>query len=86
MVALSELICAAGLTLPDELGPEHVIRRVSSTEARSLAALLRFLKPGELLHGPTPEHPVFQLLWNESRSDSFTPPPVVRAMRTSRLG
>jgi glutamate synthase domain-containing protein 2 len=32
--ALKELLAAAGLTHPDQLGPEHVIRRVSSTEVR----------------------------------------------------
>ena len=45
--ALKELIAAAGLSHPDEIGPEHIIRRVSSTEVRSLAMLHRFLKPGE---------------------------------------
>ena len=30
MIALKELLCAAGLTHPSQLGPEHVIRRVSS--------------------------------------------------------
>ena len=33
--ALRELLCAAGLTHPSELGPEHVLRRVSPTEYRA---------------------------------------------------
>ena len=71
--ALKELIAASGLHHPRELGPEHVIRRVSSTEVRSLASLYKFVKPGELLTS-LPDHAVFQVFWNASRSDSFAPP------------
>jgi hypothetical protein len=46
--ALQELVAAAGLSHPNQLGPEHIIRRVSSTEVRSLAALHLWLTPGEL--------------------------------------
>src|SRR5690606_7202489 len=52
--ALRELLSAAGLTHTEQLGPEHVIRRVSSTEVRSLAALYPWVKGGELLGG-TPD-------------------------------
>ncbi|WP_425386838.1 FMN-binding glutamate synthase family protein [Arenimonas oryziterrae] len=83
--ALKELIQAAGLNHPDELGPEHIIRRISSTEVRSLAVLHRFLKPGELLTGVLPEHPAFQVFWNEADPDAFSPPQQVRALRTSKL-
>src|SRR5471030_10526 len=55
--ALKELIAAAGLNHPIEIGPEHVIRRVSSTEVRSLSALYHFVKPGELVGG-LPDHAV----------------------------
>ncbi|MFO1494633.1 MAG: FMN-binding glutamate synthase family protein, partial [Lysobacterales bacterium] len=44
--ALKELIAAAGLKHPGELGPEHIIRRVSSNEVRSLATLYHFVRPG----------------------------------------
>ncbi|MGO4781657.1 glutamate synthase-related protein, partial [Lysobacter sp. 2RAB21] len=46
--ALRDLLCAAGLTHPSEIGPEHILRRVSPTEVRSLGALYNFLTPGEL--------------------------------------
>jgi glutamate synthase domain-containing protein 2 len=85
LLALRELMAAAGLNHPDELGPEHIIRRVSSTEVRSLAVLHRFMHPGELLAGPVPEHPAFQVFWADSRSDSFAPPPKVQAMRASKV-
>ncbi|MGD9602861.1 MAG: FMN-binding glutamate synthase family protein [Gammaproteobacteria bacterium] len=74
--ALKELLGAAGLTHPQQLGPEHVIRRVSSTEVRSLAALHRWARPGELLES-VPDLPVFKVFWGVSRADSFVAPPNV---------
>jgi glutamate synthase domain-containing protein 2 len=77
--ALQELVAAAGLSHPNQLGPEHIIRRVSSTEVRSLAALHLWLTPGELLNG-TPDHPVFKVFWEVARAETFAPPDyVVRA-------
>lgn len=82
-LALRDLLCAAGLEHPDQLGPEHILRRVSPTEVRSLAALYQFLKPGELLDS-MPRHAVFEDFWAESRSDSFAPPEKVKALRGVR--
>jgi len=82
--ALQELLAAAGLTHPEQLGPEHVIRRVSATEVRSLAALHHFVAPGELLGG-TPEHPVFRIFWPQASPDSFETPSSLLALRTSKL-
>ncbi len=76
---LKELLSAAGLLHPRKLGPEHVIRRVSSTEVRSLAALYKWARPGELLSG-VPDHPVFKVFWNVSRADTFAAPPNVLAV------
>ncbi len=82
--ALKELISAAGLNHPGELGPEHIIRRVSGSEIRSLATLYPFLRPGELLDGSTPAHAVFQRFWQDARADSFAPPPGVAELRWSK--
>ena len=82
--ALKELLAAAGLTHPSELGPEHVIRRVSSTEVRSLAALHTWAKPGELLSA-IPELPVFKVFWAVSRADSFDAPPNVLSTRGIKI-
>ena len=83
VIALKELLAAAGLTHPDELGPEHVIRRVSSTEVGSLAALHTWAKRGELLTG-LPDHPVFNVFWDVARADSFAAPANVLSTRTSK--
>ena len=83
LVALKELLGASGLSHPRELGPEHVIRRVSATEVRSLAALHHWAKPGELLAG-VPDHPVFKVFWDVSRADSFAAPTTALSLRGSR--
>jgi len=82
--ALRDMLCAAGLEHPCQLGPEHILRRVSPTEVRSLAALYRFLEPGELL-AKVPEHAVFRDFWASARSDSFVAPDRVLAMRAAKI-
>ena len=84
LLALRDLICAAGLEHPSQIGPEHILRRVNPTEVRSLAALYRFLQPGDLLGETMPEHAVFRSFWASARSDSFAPPDQVRRMRESK--
>ena len=81
--ALKELIAAAGLSHPNEIGPEHVIRRVSSTEVRSLSSLYHFVKPGELIGG-TPDHAVFKVFWDLARADSFAPPKSVLELQHTK--
>ena len=81
--ALRDMIGAAGLEHPMQLGPEHILRRVSPTEVRSLAALYRFLEPGELLVG-VPEHAVFRTFWPQARSDSFAAPARAAAMHVAK--
>jgi len=81
--ALRELLCAAGLASPAQLGPEHIVRRVSAVEIRSLASLYRYLAPGELLR-KVPEHAVFHEFWGDARSDSFQPPQRIRSLRDSK--
>jgi glutamate synthase domain-containing protein 2 len=68
--AFAELIAAAGLTHPNQLGPEHVIRRTSSTSVQSLATLYPYLQPGELLEHPS-KVPVFGHYWARATPDSF---------------
>jgi glutamate synthase domain-containing protein 2 len=84
LIALKELLQAAGLTHPSELGPEHLIRRVSSTEVRSLATLYKFVEPGELIDG-VGEHAVFQRFWKAARPDTFAPSRDFLGRRGSKL-
>jgi glutamate synthase domain-containing protein 2 len=83
--ALKELLGASGLEHPSQLGPEHVVRRVSSNEVRSLAALHHWLKPGELLAGGVPSHPVYKVFWEASRPDTFAAPQTVLSLHTSKM-
>ena len=83
--ALHDLLCAAGLEHPQQLGPEHILRRVSPTEIRAYSALFARLRPGELLEDAPLSHAVFAEYWRGARSDSFAPPPVVAAMRESKV-
>jgi glutamate synthase domain-containing protein 2 len=84
LIALKELLQAAGLSHPAELGPEHVIRRVSSVEVRSLATLYKFVKPGELIDG-VGEHAVFQRFWKDARPDTFAPSAEMLSWRTTKM-
>ncbi|TAG04461.1 MAG: FMN-binding glutamate synthase family protein [Betaproteobacteria bacterium] len=70
MHALGELVAAAGLSHPNQLKPEHIIRRISTTEVTSLATLYKFVKPGELL-SESSSHRVFAYYWERSSADSF---------------
>ena len=81
--ALRELLGAAGLEHPQQVGPEHILRRVSSTSIHSLATLYPFLRSGELLQG-MPEHAVFKAFWNDARSDTFAPPARIYTMRSAK--
>lgn len=82
--ALAEMIGAAGLNGPWELGPEHVLSRVSANEIRSFDALYRFLKPGELLDG-SERHGPYRQYWDSARPDSFDPPEEELRLRRSKL-
>ncbi len=43
--ALAELVAAAGLMHPIELGPQHIVRRVAQSEVRLLSAIATFVRP-----------------------------------------
>ncbi len=70
--ALAELLAAAGLTHPDQLGPHHVVRRVAHNEVRLLANMFPYIAPGSLLAG-TCGHKVFELYWPMAQVESFAP-------------
>ena len=75
--ALKELLQSAGVAHPSELGPHHIMRRVSSFHVQPLSDLLEYLEPGDLLSG-TYRYRVFERWWPLARSDSFALPPQQR--------
>ena len=68
--ALADMLAAAGLEHPDQLTPHHLIRRASSTEIRSFAALHTFIKPGSLLTGECHDS-IYQEYWGLASADAF---------------
>jgi glutamate synthase domain-containing protein 2 len=82
--ALRNLLEASGLRHPSELGPEHIVRRVSKTEVHSYMDLFPFLRPGALLDGET-GITVFDRYWSKSTADSFDPPAFVLKLRETKL-
>ncbi|MCK7549569.1 FMN-binding glutamate synthase family protein [Marinobacter koreensis] len=82
--ALQNLLQASGLNHPSELGPEHIVRRMSSTEIRSYLDLYHFLEPGALLEGET-GHSVFDKFWEHADAESFAPPSFIKELRETKL-
>jgi glutamate synthase domain-containing protein 2 len=77
LLALKELVQAAGLSHPGQITPSHIVRRVSDNEVRLLANQLPFLRPGELLDAidgrvPWP-HRVYGMYWPLADANSFAP-------------
>jgi len=72
LVALAELLAAAGLGHPSELRPDHIWKRVSPGRVVTFEGLYRFLKPGELLTGTN--DPRFKEAWPAARAEDFAPP------------
>ena len=73
--ALRELVQAAGLDHPDELGPHHIVRRVDKNEVRLLSNLVPQVASHALLEGDISAlHPVFGTWWKHARAESFSLP------------
>jgi glutamate synthase domain-containing protein 2 len=75
--ALSEMLAAAGLQHPDDLLPQHLVRRVSATEIRHFDQLHTFLAPRALVDGLVLEG-FYAENWRRASAASFqgAPPPV----------
>jgi hypothetical protein len=74
LMALKELVQAAGLDDPAGITASHIVRRNSEAGVKLLANLLPFVKPGELLAGEMPQQ-VFRTYWAMARATSFTATP-----------
>jgi glutamate synthase domain-containing protein 2 len=84
LVALKELVQAAGLQHPNEITANHVVRRVGAGQVKLLANYLPFVKPGELVAAMRGEvewpQSVFRLYWDLASSTSFAPREGVRPL------
>jgi len=75
ILALAEVLAAAGLDHPADLRPCHVLKRTALGQVETFEEIYSFLKPGELLSGT--EDPRFKDAWPKARSDSFSLPGAV---------
>ena len=77
LMALKELVQAAGLTHPGQITASHIVRRVSQSDVQLLANQLPFLKPGALLAAIEGRadwpHNVYRQYWPLAQSSSFQP-------------
>jgi hypothetical protein len=73
--SLADMLAAAGLEHPSELGPHHLVRRVSATQIKQFSELHIFLRPGELVDGSCTEG-FYCANWARASADSFDALPV----------
>ncbi|MBV1692008.1 FMN-binding glutamate synthase family protein [Novosphingobium sp. G106] len=71
LLALSDMLAAAGLEHPTMIGPHHLVRRVSPTEVRMFSQLHTFLEEGHLLR-KTRKQDFYSSAWSLARPDSFS--------------
>ena len=71
MLALSEMIAAAGLEHPSQIKPHHLVRRIGDAEIRLFSQLHVFLEPGELVEGKR-KRSFYSTAWDLARPDSFS--------------
>ena len=70
LLALKELVQAAGLADPSEITADHIVRRSAEQSVKLLANLLPFVQPGELLRGELTQQ-VFRMYWPMAQAGSF---------------
>jgi glutamate synthase domain-containing protein 2 len=70
LMALRELVQAAGLDHPGAVTAAHIVHRCSDHEVKLLANLLPFVRPGALLAGELPNE-VFRQYWPMASAASF---------------
>lgn len=71
LLALKELVQAAGLADPSQITASHIVRRSAEQSVKLLANLLPFVAPGELLRGEMTQQ-VFRVYWPMAQASSFS--------------
>ena len=69
MHSFKEILGAAGLSHPAQLGPQHIMRRVDSMHVKSYSEIYTFLERNALLTDPVPQ--AFESIWEEANSAAF---------------
>ncbi len=72
MLALSEMLAAAGLSHPRQLDADFLVHRLSAVEVKLFSQMHVYLKPGVLLDGAVSGE-FYQRMWAMARADSFEP-------------
>lgn len=72
MLALSEMLAAAGLSHPNQLDADFLAHRLSAVEVKLFSQMHVYLKPGVLLSGAV-HGEFYQRMWAMARADSFAP-------------
>jgi glutamate synthase domain-containing protein 2 len=74
LLALKELVQAAGLRHPNDITAHHIVRRLTDTEVRQLSNLILRVEPGSLLSGDmSAQHNVFKYYWPIASAEKFAP-------------
>jgi hypothetical protein len=76
LAALGELVGAAGLGHPNELRPQHILKRMSASEVKSFAEVYKFLSPRELIAGTNEPH--YAQHWGMADHRHFAAKPEMR--------
>ncbi|MBD1585542.1 FMN-binding glutamate synthase family protein [Pseudomonas typographi] len=84
LVALGEMLSAAGLSHPSQLEPKHLVRRMTTTEVRLFSQIHVFLEPGELL-GQSISAEFYGRMWRMAQADSFSPLALAAPSKADRL-
>ena len=69
--ALADIVGAAGLDHPNQLGPQHVYQRTTETEIHTLASLYPHFERGQLLQDHASER--LQRHWDVAQAETFLP-------------
>jgi glutamate synthase domain-containing protein 2 len=70
--ALQELMQAAGLKKPNDITPQHIMRRVSETQVVRLSELIETLAPNALLQDDLSQLPAVFQDWQRASATRFT--------------
>jgi len=71
ILALKEVIQAAGFNHPSQIKPCHLYQRQGPTTVKNYSEIYHFLQPGELLAGT--DNPRFKKFWEMANANSFSP-------------